>query len=163
MDWLLFTLILFVALALLAFLSRYLPIQADEHAYQKQKALFTPAERSFLGVLNQAVGDSALIFGKVRVADVLKPAKGMSRSNWQKSFNKIINKHFDFLLCDPKDLSMLCAIELNDRSHDSIKRKGRDIFLENACRSAGLPLIQVPAKAGYSIPEIQEVLLQALR
>lgn len=114
-------------------------------------------------MLQQAVGENALVFGKVRVADVLSPVRGMSRSGWQTSFNRISNKHFDFLLCDPNDLSVLCALELNDRSHDAGKRKDRDAFLENACRSAGLPLIWVPAKAAYSIPEIQEVLLSALQ
>ena len=39
--------------------------------YQKAEAIFTPAERSFLGVLHQAVGNNAAIFGKVRVADVV--------------------------------------------------------------------------------------------
>jgi len=44
-----------------------------DYPYSKQKALFTPAKRSFLGVLSQAVGNEAQFFGKVRVADVLTP------------------------------------------------------------------------------------------
>lgn len=63
-------------------------------------ALLTPAERSFYGVLISAVGDSALVFSKVRVADVLKPQKGLDRSNWQRAFNRISSKHFDFVLCN---------------------------------------------------------------
>lgn len=162
MEWFLLTAVLLFVLILLPYLSKRLSTN-KEYSYQKQAALFSPAERSFLGVLQQAVGENARVFGKVRVADVLTPAKGLSRSGWQMSFNKISGKHFDFLLCDPNDLSILCALELNDRSHDAGKRKGRDAFLENACRSAGLPLIWMPAKAAYSIPEIQEVLLNALQ
>lgn len=56
---------------------------------QKSTSLFTPAERSFLGVLNQAIEDNAFVFGKARVADVLKPSKGTSRKIWQTAFNKI--------------------------------------------------------------------------
>jgi ssDNA-binding Zn-finger/Zn-ribbon topoisomerase 1 len=82
----------------------------------------------------------------------------MSRSDWQKAFNKISSKHFDFLLCDKNDLSILCAIELNDRSHNSKKRKDRDIFLEGACQSANVPLVQIVAQTTYNIKEIQNAL-----
>ena len=40
-------------------------------SYQAAKALFTPAERSFFGVLKQTVGAEFEIFGKVRVADII--------------------------------------------------------------------------------------------
>ncbi len=41
------------------------------YRYGSQRALFTPAERSFLGVLEQAMGETYRIFGKVRLADVI--------------------------------------------------------------------------------------------
>ena len=132
--------------------------QSAEYPYQKINVLFTPAERSFLGVLNQAVGENAQIFGKVRVADVITPKKGISRSDWQKAFNKISGKHFDFLLCAKDDLSILCAVELDDSSHNSKKRKERDAFLEGACQSADFPLVQFTARSTYNIKEIQESL-----
>jgi hypothetical protein len=109
--------------------------------YQKSEALFTPAERSFLGVLHQAVGGNAAIFGKVRVADVVEPRPGLNRSDRQRAFNKISGKHFDFLLCDKEDLSVICAIELDDRSHQSKGRHQRDEFLQGVCVAAGVPLI----------------------
>ena len=132
--------------------------QLNEYPYRKLETLFTPAERSFLGVLNQVVADNAYVFGKVRVADVLTPEKETSRKIRQISFSKISSKHFDYILCDKNDLSVLCAIELNDKSHNSKKRKARDKFLTDACSSANLPLIQVPAQAAYNIDEIREAL-----
>ena len=122
-----------------------------------KKKLFSPAERSFLGVLTKAVGEDVLIFGKVRVADVITPKKGMSRSAWQKAFNKISAKHFDFLLCSKDDLSIKCAVELNDSTHQEKNRKERDAFLENACKSSSLPLVQIEAKSSYNIGEISEL------
>ena len=104
--------------------------ESIDYPYAKQVALFSPAERSFLGVLSEAIGDEAQIFGKVRVADVIMPKKGMSRGEWQKAFNKISGKHFDFILCDKGDLSIICAVELDDSSHQSKSRKERDLFLE---------------------------------
>ncbi len=126
--------------------------------YQKSDALFTPAERSFLGVLKDAVGDNAAIFGKVRVADVLEPKSGLGRSARQKAFNKIAAKHFDFLLCDKEDLSVACAIELDDASHNSNRRQERDEFLKGVCEAAGIRLIKVPAKSGYAIEEVKRLL-----
>ncbi len=130
--------------------------------YKKQKTLFSPAERSFLGVLNQAIEDNATIFGKVRVADILSPINGLPRSKWQILFNKISSKHFDFIICDKHDLSVLCAIELDDKSHNSKARKTRDAFLQDACASAQLPLIQIPAKSAYNVGEIRQLLLTNL-
>jgi hypothetical protein len=130
MSWVVIAVVIVVVLAVFVlWLSQKQGIQSVEYPYRKLDALFTPAERSFLGVLNQAVGENAQIFGKVRVADVIAPKKGIPRSDWQKAFNKISGKHFDFLLCDNNDLSVLCAIELNDSSHNSKKRKDRDTFL----------------------------------
>jgi len=134
--------------------------QKNDYQYSKQEVLFSPAERSFLGVLNQAIGNEAQIFGKVRVADVIKPKKGMSKSDWQKAFNKISGKHFDFILCDQNSLSIICAIELDDSTHKRIERTKRDIFLVSACKSASLPLIQIPAKHSYKISEVKELLSQ---
>ena len=126
--------------------------------YQKSEALFSPAERSFFGVLHQAVGNNAAIFGKVRVADVVEPKTGLGRGARQKAFNKIAAKHFDFLLCDKADLSVICALELDDGSHNSKRRHQRDELLKGVCVAAGVPLIQVPAKSGYVISEVKRLI-----
>lgn len=123
-------------------------------AYLKQPALFTPAERSFLGVLDLAVGKDFRVFGKVRVGDVLAPKSGMNRGGRQTALNRVNLKHFDFLLCRPSDLAVLCAIELNDASHRKQNRQERDAFLAEACRGAALPLAQFEARRSYSPVEI---------
>ena len=51
--------------------------------YKKVDRLFTKAERSFLGVLAQAVGDQYQIMGKVRLSDVIKPGGKNDQSGWQ--------------------------------------------------------------------------------
>ena len=130
----------------------------QEFPYRRIDPLFTPTERSFLGVLQKAAGDQVNIFGKVRVADVINPQKGLSRSEWQKAFNRIANKHFDFLICRSDDLSALCVIELNDSSHKSQKRSQRDEFLSAACSEANLPFIQIPAKAAYQIEKVSNII-----
>jgi ssDNA-binding Zn-finger/Zn-ribbon topoisomerase 1 len=159
MIWIIVAVVIFaVALFLLARRSDKGKPPQEAYPYQKSAALFTPAERSFLGVLHQAVGDKAAIFGKVRVADVVEPKAGLGRSSWQKAFNKISAKHFDFLLCDKEDLSVICAVELDDGSHNSKRRHERDEFLIGVCEAASVPLIQIPAKSAYVISEVRSLL-----
>jgi hypothetical protein len=130
--------------------------------YQRRETLFSPAERSFLGVLDQAVGEKYRVFGKVRIADVAAVRGTPNRSHWQKAFNKINAKHFDFVLCNPTDLSFVCAIELDDKSHAQEKRKGRDGFVEGVCVAIGLPLLRFPAKRGYTVDGIREAIANLL-
>ncbi|KZY11990.1 hypothetical protein A3724_10345, partial [Alcanivorax sp. HI0033] len=143
--------IIVVGVAVLLLL-KSLPSSSGQLSYRRKPYLLSKAERSFYGVLCQAVGDNTLIFSKVRVADVLAPQKGLNRSSWQGAFNKISAKHIDFLLCDPQDCAVKLAIELDDASHGSAKRQKRDAFLEQACESAGLPLLI----RGYGVVDIRQ-------
>lgn len=156
MNWFLIALVI-LALIAAAFLRHKARGGASDSAlpYSKAPALFTPAERSFFGVLTQAVGGDFQLFGKVRVADVLIVTSGLDRSARHTAFNRISAKHFDFVLCSPGDFSVLCVIELNDKSHSQTKRQQRDDFLEAACRAAGLPLLVFPAQATYSLEEVR--------
>ena len=94
--------------------------------YEKN-LLFSPAERSFLGVLEQ-VGDGYRIFAKVSLYDVIKVKKGLIGSERQTAFNRISRKHLDFVLCEPSTLTVVCAVELDDSSHNALARQKRDDF-----------------------------------
>lgn len=150
MEWII---VLFLLLVIAAVFVKLLAVKG--YNYCKRGALFTPAERSFLNVLDQAISDQYRVFGKVRVADILNPAKGMNRKNWQVAFNKISSKHFDYILCSKETLGVVAAIELDDKSHLSARSKKRDALLESACDSAGLPLIRFQAKSGYQVQSIR--------
>ena len=47
--------------------------------YESKGKLVTPAERSFLGVLDQVVGQHYRIMAQVRLADVIKVKKGLDK------------------------------------------------------------------------------------
>lgn len=133
-----------------------------ESPYQKEPTLFTPAERSFLGVLEQALGDEFRIMGKVRLADVLKVKPGIAGPERQKAFNKIQSKHLDFVACDPNSLTIEFAVELDDKSHERRDRQDRDAFLDKAMETAGLPIIRFAAKASYSVQEVRDTIAARL-
>ena len=154
MFWIAITLV-FVTLAIAVFAKRQRSRDGDKSfLYRRRPAVFSPAERSFLGVLDQAIGKDFRVFGKVRVSDLLAPQDGMNYSARTAAQNKINSKHFDFVLCKPGDLTVLCVIELNDRTHRQNERQDRDRFLVDACHSAGLPLIMFEARYAYSPAEI---------
>lgn len=153
-------------LGLAALFTIYLVLRPKKHGdeypltnyyeYDAHKNLMSIAELSFYHSLNKAVGDNYLIFAKVRVADVLKPKKNLyHRSEWQKAFNRISSKHFDFVLCDPKTMSICKVVELNDKSHQKPERILRDSFITVACSTADLPLIMIDARRSYCLSELK--------
>jgi DNA-directed RNA polymerase subunit RPC12/RpoP len=151
---------LFLIIIVVLFLLFFKTNKAEEvlTPYELNGPLFTPAERSFYGVLNLACEDKAVVFGKVRIADILKPAKGLNRSQWQITFNKISAKHFDFVVCNSSDLSVIAVIELDDKSHSQQKQIKRDEFVESACKTALLKLHRFKASSTYTIDQIKNEL-----
>ena len=127
--------------------------------YRIRGPLLSAAERSFYGVLKQAIENSFDIHAKVRIADILTPVKGNTKSAWQQAFNRISAKHFDFVLCKPETLEVVAVIELNDSSHKAKSRASRDEFVSSACESAKLRLIMFPARSSYSVAEIRGLVL----
>ena len=137
-----------------------LPANEARLPYHRKDYLLSKAEKSFFGVLNQAVGQEYWLFVKVRVADLLwLPKETESR---QSHFNRIQSKHIDFLLCDLENVRPLLAIELDDSSHGSVKRQSRDVFVNEALKAAGFPLLRVAAKAGYSVNELKSQIAVAI-
>ena len=134
--------------------------QAPVAGYELHERLLSAAEGSLYGVLIQALSGQRLVFAKVRMADVLKAPKTVDRSAWQKAFNRIKAKHFDFVLCEPGTTRIVAVLELNDKSHGRKRRQQRDAFVRSACDAAGLRLIEVPAKKSYVAQEIRELVLQ---
>ncbi len=130
-----------------------------ESAYEIRPFL-SDAERSFFGVLQQAVASDHQVFAKVRVADILRPIQGLDRGQRQRDFNRISAKHIDFIICDPKELRVLGVIELDDKSHSQSNRQSRDNFLDAAFASASIPILRIPARQSYSPGQLREQILK---
>ncbi len=131
------------------------PSAGAPNAYELRKSVFTPAERSFAGVLDGALPDGVTWFGKIRLGDVFITRKGLTRSESATARNKIDRKHVDFLLVRSSDLAPIACIELDDRSHERDDRKDRDAFVDDVFRSCSLPLFHQPAQATYNQAELR--------
>lgn len=125
-------------------------------AFEGRGELFTPAERSFLGVLEQALaGSHYRVFGKVRLGDLVKPAKGLTASKRTSAQNRINQKHVDFLICTDTDLVVVGVVELDDQSHGRGDRAERDSFVDDALKKANIPVLRFPAKKSYPLAEVK--------
>ena len=114
----------------------------EEYPYIKPY-LLTKKEWAFYKALKPITDKYHLhILAKVRLADLVEVKKGLSNSQYFKAFAKIKAKHVDFVLARPANLAVLCAIEVDDGSHDDIDRQKRDFFLDKVCETVKLPLIR---------------------
>lgn len=104
-----------------------------------------------------ATSGRCIVFCTVRVADVVEVSfqRDKNQKKWQTLFNKISSKHFDFVLVD-NDMNILCAIELNDKSHERKERQERDAFLRKVMKSADIPLLEIKAARKYNIVELRQ-------
>ncbi|CAH2031685.1 DUF2726 domain-containing protein [Trichlorobacter ammonificans] len=135
----------------------------EQQCYVSRSILFTAAERSFLGVLEQALdGSPYRAFGKVNLADMVRPAPGLSPRERAIAKNRIDRKHVDFVICTRADLAIVGVVELDDRSHEREDRIARDALVDRVLAQAGIPVLHVPAKLRYALQELREHLTELL-
>lgn len=118
----------------------------------------TPAEQAFYAVLSPVVQSSCMISSKVRLADIFEVRHERGHNA---AFNKISRKHIDFVLTDPATSRILCAIELDDSSHNRPDRIERDRFVNELFAANQLPLLRVPVAWNYYPKALRNELIKA--
>ena len=129
--------------------------------YKAKAYLLSRQEQAFYHNLRKAAGGRAAICPKVRLADIFS-VKIKNRSEWQSHFNRIQNKHIDFLLCDPRSMTPLLAIELDDKTHDREDRQKRDVFVNQVFEAGGLPIIHINSTNIPSTEQLAAMLTEYL-
>ena len=120
-------------------------------AYISQATLLTPAEVTAYRHLMRLYGDTVAIFCKVRVADVITPdtrRHAKHSREFASLFRQISQWHLDFVLVDPGSFKILCALELDDSSHQRPDRQKRDRILNSAFLNAGVRLERLTLQGG---------------
>lgn len=130
--------------------------------YYRHDQLMSPAELALFRALRMAVRGRAEVFAKVRIADLLGVRKGGTRKARIVALNRIAAKHVDFVLTDMRAMRVLCAVELDDKSHAQRERQQRDRFVDRAFETAGLPLLRVRAQGRYDVQVLREALAPVL-
>ena len=119
--------------------------------YRLRDDFLSPAELSFFRVLAPLLGAEYLLQSKVRLADLFFVA----RPNENKSaFNRIAQRHVDFVVCEAGTLRPRLGIELDDASHNRSDRQERDAFVEGVFAAAELPLLHFPVQREYNPREV---------
>lgn len=119
--------------------------------YRLRDDFLSPAEKSFHDVLTVALESRLVVCPKVNLADIFFVTRPNENTGAR---SRISQKHLDFLLCEPGTMKPVLGIELDDSSHSRPDRQERDAFVDGVFSVAGLPLRHVPARTGYSVPEL---------
>jgi hypothetical protein len=164
MNWLLVGGIVLAAALLLA-LRAWLggSGKASKHSYQKRDFLFSPEQRLFHAALIQAAGDDYAVFGPIRVGDLVSPRSSSSRNAAPPEFEVVEDRRFPFVLCNKADLSIACAVQLQEHVIAGKKPQAAPDPLKPICQSAGLPLLAFEAGPWYDAGEIKDAIAQAVR
>lgn len=110
-------------------------IALEEH-YSFRPLLSGP-ESQLHAYLNSLVGTHCHIVCKPRLADFIQHHDGLG------GFNRISQKHVDFLVCRKEDWMPMLAIELEDPAHSGPDRHSRDTFINDLFSYIGIPLVRL--------------------
>ena len=138
----------------------YEPAPREELPYRLRDDFLSRAELAYYCALKSVLGPRATLCMKVRLADILYVSRPNENAGF---FNRIAQKHVDFLLCDSTTMRPVVAIELDDASHGRADRQERDAFVDGALEAAGLPLVRIAAQWEYSKEDIIATLAPILR
>ena len=84
-----------------------------------------------------------IVLAQVQVSRILGVKKGFKFHEWNNRINRL---SYDFVVCS-KDSTVLAAIELDDKSHETTDRAETDKKKERATAAAGVRLIRWHVKS----------------
>lgn len=116
-----------------------------EFPYKRAK-LLTDAELQLFHFMqnNLCQVDRITILAKVRLADIAEVDNRITLS--KEYLWKITNKHVDFLICEKNTLDVICAVELDDYTHESQEAKEKDMFIMQVLDSVGIRTVRIRTK-----------------
>ena len=152
MELILFTLITLVVIV--AVLASRLNDNSFPFPFDSKKAIFTPAEKNFQNLVEQAMGTKYRIINRVKLADIVSIRNGVSNRAGQTASNNANSKYLDFVICERDSMKLLGVIDLVDTQGKGYKIK-KDWFVSGALEAAAIPHIRIKVKPNYTIDEIR--------
>jgi len=150
-------LILFAMISLIvivAMLASRLNDNSFPFPFDRKTALFTPAEKNFQKLVEQAMGGRYRIINRVKLADIVSIRNGVSNRAGQTAANNANSKYLDFVICERDSMKLLGVIDLVDTQGKGYKIK-KDWFVSGALEAAAIPHIRIKVKPNYTIDEIR--------
>ncbi|XOV80808.1 MAG: DUF2726 domain-containing protein [Aestuariibacter sp.] len=125
--------------------------------FTKKANLFTPVERQFLDLLEEAVGHQYRIICRVRLTDILATRNSASKKTIRTALQRASGRHLDYVLCDKKSLSPIVAVDLVHQKGGGYKTQ-RDWFVCGALDAARIPHLRIKVRGGYKPQDIRDCL-----
>ena len=122
--------------------------------FDSKNSVFTPAEKNFQNLVEQAMGAKYRVINRVKLADIVTIRNGVSERASQSAINNAEGKYLDFVICDRNTMKLLGAIDLVDTQGKGYKIK-KDWFVSGALEAASIPHLRIKVKANYTLDEIR--------
>ena len=125
--------------------------------------LLSVGEKRFFDALQNSIGLDMYICPKVRIADIVEVNIPKYDKEFWPKFNKISQKHIDFLICNRADFAPRLIIELDGGSHDEKARSLRDALVNNVFKDAEIPILHINPSNFYEYKSLRELISQAIK
>lgn len=152
MELILFAMVTLVVIV--ALLASRLNDNSFPFPFDKKAAIFTPAEKNFHTLLEQAVGTQYRVLNRVKLSDIVTIRKGVSKRANQSAINNANSKYLDFVICDRNTMALCGVIDLVDTQGAGYKVR-KDWFVSGALEASSIPHVRIKVKNNYSIEEIK--------
>lgn len=150
-------LILFAMISLIvivALLASRLNDNSFPFPFDSKTTIFTPAEKNFQNLVEQALGSNYRVINRVKLSDIVSIRRGVSTRASQAAANNADNKYLDFAICDRETMKLLGTIDLVDTQGKGYKIK-KDWFVSGALEAASIPHVRIKVKSNYTLEEIK--------
>lgn len=124
--------------------------------FKKKGNLFTPVERTFLGLIEEAVGNEFRILCRVKMGDILTIHQSKDKKTSKNAASRAGSKHLDFVLCSKDDMSPIIAIDLVHSSGKDGYKAQRDFYVSGALDAAHISHVRIKVRSGYKPQDIRE-------
>lgn len=152
MEIILFTLISLIVIV--GVLASRLNDNSFPFPFECKKSVFTPAEKNFQNLLEQAMGQKYRIINRVKLSDIVTIRQGVSNRASQSAAANADGKYLDFVICDRSTMKLLGVVDLVDTQGRGYKVK-KDWFVSGALEAASVPHLRIKVKANYTLDEIR--------
>ena len=135
-------------------------IKKAQYRYYAKPYVMTSRENECFKILNEIFSSKWFVVPQVHLSALLDyRVKGQ---NWNAAFRHINGKSVDFVLIGKESYRVICAIELDDSTHNKPERKERDVEIERIFNQAKIPLARISKFEAMTKAELAKVITDVI-
>lgn len=124
--------------------------------FKSKGNLFTAVERSFLELIEEAVGGQYRVMCRVKLGDILAVREKTDKKALKSALSRANGRQLDFVLCAKGDMTPVVAIDLVHSNGKEGYKSQRDWFVSGALDAARIPHLRIKVRSGYTARDIRE-------